>query len=108
MRERYKRFVCDYRHYHSVRLELRQAWFLNYVLPSMESWHNLKDQQLKELKVLYRYLLRKMQWARSKVPEEFLYLETSAISIDFILTGHQLNYLHTILSRGNNEFTKKI
>ena len=74
----------------------------------MESWHNLKDQQIKELKVLDQFLIRKFLGAHSKVPVEFLNLETFAIPIDFILTSCQLNDLHTILKRGDNEITKKI
>ena len=96
------------KHRTKVGFELRQAWFLNSVLLNMESWHNLKDHQLKELKVLDQYLLRKIVGAHSKVPVEFLYLETSAIPIDFILTSRRLNYLHTILKGGDNEITKKI
>ena len=87
------------KHRTKVVLELRQAWFLNSVLLNMESWHNLKDQQLKELKVIDQYLLRQILGAHSKVPVEFLYLESSGIPIDFILTSRRLNYLHTILSR---------
>ena len=96
------------KHRTKVGLELRQAWFLNSVLLNMESWHNVNDQQLKELKVLDQYLLRQILGSHSKVPVEFLFLETSAIPIDFILTSRRLNYLHTILSRGDNEITKKI
>ena len=96
------------KHRTKVGLELRQAWFLNTVLLNMESWHNVNDQQLKELKVLDQYLLRQIFGSHSKVPVEFLFLETSAIPIDFILTSRRLNYLHTILSRGDSEITKKI
>ena len=34
------------KHRTKVGLELRQAWFLNSILLNMESWHNLKDEQL--------------------------------------------------------------
>ena len=96
------------KHRTKVGLELRQAWFLNSILLNMESWHNLRDEQLKELMVLDQYLIRKIIGAHSKVPVELLFLETSAIPIDFILTSHRLNYLHTIGSMGDNELTKKI
>ena len=43
----------------------------------METWHNLKDKELNDLKKLDQYLLRKIIGAHSKVPVEFLYLETS-------------------------------
>ena len=60
-----------------IGLQLRQSWFLNSILLNMETWHNLKDNELNELKKLDQYLLRKMLRAHSKVPVQFLYLETS-------------------------------
>ena len=39
---------------------------------------------------------------------EFLYLETSATPIEFILKSRRINYLHTLLSRSDSELTKKI
>ena len=91
-----------------VGLELRQAWFLNSVLLNMETWHNLQEKDLKELKKLDQYLLRKIIGAHSKVPIEFLFLETGALPIDFILKSRRINYLHTILNRNKNELTHKI
>ena len=74
----------------------------------METWHNLQDQHLKELMILDHYLLRQIIGAHSKVPVEFLFLETSTIPIDIILKSRRLNYLHIILNRSDNEVTKQI
>ena len=57
---------------------------------------------------LDQYLIRKIVGAHSKVILEFLYLETSAIPLDFVLTSRRLKFLHTVLSRSDNELTKKI
>ena len=96
------------RHRTKVGLGLRQAWFLNSVLLNMETWHNLQDHQLKELKTLDNFLIQQIIGAHSKVPVELLFLETSAIPIDFVLTSRRLNYLHTILNRRDNGLTKNI
>ena len=74
------------KHRTKVGLELRQPWFLNSILLDMESWHNLKDEQLKKQIILYQLLIRKIIGAHSKVPIEFMILETSAIPFNFILT----------------------
>ena len=37
-----------------------------------------------------------------------LYLETSAIPINFILASRRINFLHNILSRPSHELTKRI
>ena len=91
-----------------VGLELRQSWFLNSTLLNMETWHNMKENDLNELKKLDQYLLRKIIGAHSKVPVELLYLETSTTPLDFILKSRRINYLHTILNRNDTELTKKI
>ena len=74
----------------------------------MEKWHNLQDHHLKKLKTLYNFLIQQIIGAHSKVPVELLFLETSAIPIDFVFTSRQLNYLHTILNTKDNELTKNI
>ena len=74
----------------------------------METWHNLKDSDTNVFIKLDQYLLRKILGAHSKVPLEFLYLETSAIPVDFVLASRRLNFLHTVLSRSDNEMTKRI
>ena len=91
-----------------VGLELRQAWFFNSILLNMETWHNLKDNDLKEINKLDNFLLRKIVGAHSKVPVEFLFLETAALPIDIILKSRRINYLHTILNRERDELTHKI
>ena len=43
-----------------VGLELRQSWFLNSILLNMETWHNIVDNNLKELKSLKIILSEKL------------------------------------------------
>ena len=73
----------------------------------METWHNVQDSDLQVFMKLDQYLIRQIVGSHSKVPIEFLYLETSAIPVDFILTSRRLNYLHTVLSRSDSEMTKR-
>ena len=91
-----------------VGLQLRQSWFLNSILLNMETWHNVQDSDLQIFMKLDQYLIRQIVGSQSKVPIEFLYLETSAIPVDFILTSRRLNYLHTVLSQSDSEMTKRI
>ena len=46
--------------------------------------------------------------AQGKVSSKMLYLETSKISIKYVISVRRLLYLHTILKRHDNEITKKI
>ena len=92
----------------NVGLQLRQSWFLNSLLLNMETWHNVQDSDLKVFMKLDQYLLRKIIGAQSKVPIEFLYLETSAIPVDFVLSSRRLNFLQTVLAQNDTEMTKRI
>jgi hypothetical protein len=89
-------------------LLLRQAWFVNAMLVNMEAWHNVLQKDTDVFVTLDHYLVRKIVCAHSKVPSEMLYLETSAIPINFILASRRINFLHNILSRPSRELTKRI
>ena len=46
--------------------------------------------------------MKQIVGSQSKVPIELLYLETSSISIEFILASLRLNYLHNVLPKNLN------
>jgi hypothetical protein len=57
---------------------------------------------------LDHYLMRKIIGAHSKVPLEMLYLETATIPIEYIIASRRINYLHTVVSRDNNELVRRV
>ena len=89
-----------------IGLHLRQAWFVNSVLLNMEVWHNVLKKDTDVFLNLDHYLMRIITGAHSKVPIEFLYLETAAIPIDYILASRRVNYLYNILNKEDNELVK--
>ena len=68
---------------------------------------NLKDNDLKEINKFDHFLLRKIVGAHSKVPVEFLFLETAGLPIDLILKNRRVNYLHTASNRDKSELRGK-
>ena len=44
----------------------------------------------------------------SKVPLEFLFLETGSLSVKDIISSRRMNYLRTLLRREDDELTKRI
>ena len=66
-----------------VGLQLRQSWFINSFHLNMETCHNAQGSDINVFKNIDQYLLQKILGAHSKVPLEFLFLETSAIHVDF-------------------------
>ena len=91
-----------------IGLELRQALFLNSVLYNCETWHGLKVTDIAEIKLIDNQLLRYICKAQAKTPQEFLFLETGAIPIDFIISSRRISYLYEILNRSDNELLKRV
>ena len=74
----------------------------------MEAWHNILKKDIEVFIKLDHYLLRHILGCHSKVPIEFLYLETSALPIEYILASPRLNYLHNVLSKKEEELVKRV
>ena len=91
-----------------IGLKLRQAMLLSGLLFNSEAWHDITDTEIKIFESVDEYLLRLLVGAHTKTPLEFLYLETGATPIRFILACRRLIYLQTILKRSNSELTKRI
>ena len=89
-------------------LKLHQAMFLNGVLYNSEAWHAVNKDDIKSLERVDECLLRSLLQSHSKAPLEFLYMETGSIPISHILSSRRMMYLRTILSREEEELTKRI
>ena len=79
-----------------IGLHLRQSWFINSMFVNVEVWHNVLKKDIDTLIDLDKYLMKKILDVHSKAPIEALYLETSAIPLNYILAGRRINYLHNI------------
>ena len=62
-------------------LLLRQAWFVNAMLVTMEAWHNMLIKNASVFTKVDHYLMKKIIGSHSKVPRELIYLETAALPI---------------------------
>ena len=85
-----------------------QLWFINSLFVNIEVWHNVLKKDIDSLVDLDKYLMKKILNVHSKAPIELLYLETSAIRLNFILAGRRINYLHNILIKDSNELVKRV
>ena len=91
-----------------IGLHLRQAMLLNAMLFNSEVWHALTEDEISMLERVDEHLLRLLVSGHSKTSKEFLYLESGAIPIRFIISSRRILFLHTILQRSNEELTKKV
>ena len=91
-----------------VGLMLREAMFLNGVLHSCEAWHGVGATQIAQLETVDHHLMRTILEANSKTPTEFLYLETGALPVKYVITSRRMNYLKHIHMLEEHELVKRI
>lgn len=91
-----------------IGLKLRQAMLINGILFNSEAWHSVSESELRLLEVVDEHLLRSLVKGQAKTPLEFIYLETGAIPIRFIISSRRLIFHQTILQREDKELTKRI
>ena len=70
-----------------IGLMLRQAWLLNGTLFNSETWHNITQRDIQQLEAADHHLLRSLFQCHSKIPLEFLFLESSSLPIKYILSA---------------------
>ena len=91
-----------------VGLMLRDAMFINGILTNSEAWHSISKQNIEDLEVRDRMLLRYIMGAHAKVQTEFLYLESGAKPLQHVITSRRLLYLQTILKRPQTELVRQV
>ena len=64
-----------------VGMMLRDAMFVNGILTNSEAWHSISKKNIEDLEVMDRSLLRYITGAHAKTQNEFLYLETGALTL---------------------------
>ena len=89
-------------------LQLRQAMFVNGVLFNSKVWHGLNSTDLAMLSVVDHQILRFIIGAHAKTATEFLYLETSALPLSFIVASIRMIYLQDILKRDQKELLRRV
>ena len=63
--------------------------FLNGVPYNSEVWHSLTKGDIFKLEVIDHQVMRAICYAHSKTPVEFLYLETSAKPLTYIISSRR-------------------
>ena len=91
-----------------IGLKLRQAMLVNGLLYNSEVWHSVSKDDTKKLEKIDEVLLRSLLGSHLKTPLEFLYLETGAVPISYIISMRRMIYLKTLMMREENELTKRI
>ena len=89
-------------------LRLREAMLINGILFNSEALHGVTNAQVASLEKIDLSLLRGILNASKGTPNYFLYLETGALPIHWILAQRRINYLSHIYKRSDEELIKKV
>ena len=81
---------------------------VNGLLYNSEVWHSVTKDDIKKLEKIDEVLLRSLLGSHLKTPLEFLYLETGAVPISYIISMRRMIYLKTLMMREEHELTKRI
>ena len=91
-----------------IGLKLRQALLINGLLYNSEVWHSVTKEDVKHLEKIDEVLLRSLLGSHIKTPLEFLYLETGAVPISYIISMRRMIYTKVVMMREEKELTKRI
>ena len=94
--------------YFHIALSLREAMFLNGILTNADVWYNFNKDDLEELEIVERLLLRRILSVPESTPNEALYLETGCIDIDTIIKGKRIHFLHYLIKEEGETMLYKI
>ena len=78
------------------------------ILYNSEAWHGVTKAHIKALEAIDEDLLCRFLRSHSKTPKEFLYLETGAVSIKWIIAQRRINFLKCILEKDSDELLLKV
>ena len=91
-----------------IGLALREAWFINGCLFNSEVWVNVAAQDVQKLEVIDNKILRHILGAHSKVPVEFLHLETGTLDVSSVMAVRRMCYLKTVLNKPETELIRRV
>ena len=96
------------RHKMDTAMKLREVMLINGILYNSEAWHGVTQKNIKTLQSIDEDFLRRIMKAHGKTPTEFLYLETGALPIQWIIAQRRINSLKCLFSKDSNELVRKV
>ena len=82
--------------------------FVNGVRCNSEVWQGLNTTDNAMLENVDRQFLKFISSAHTKTETEFLYLETSALPLKYIIASRRIMFLQNLLKRRDEELVKRV
>ena len=95
-------------HYFKVALMLRESIFINGITTNAEEWYGISTKQIGQLESVDNLLLRKILETPVSTPLEGIQLELGILSVGTTIKARRINFLHYLLSTGENEMIHKV
>ena len=95
------------KHYFKIAFLLRESTFLSSILTNSEIWYKLSREELEDLEVLDRTLLKRILSVPDSTPTSALYLETGCMSITTTIKARRINYLQYLVKLPKEEMLSK-
>ena len=93
--------------YFSIALSFREANFINGILTNSDVWYHLTKNDLEELEMVDRLLLRKILSVPETTCKEAPYLETGCLDLETVIKGKRIIYLHYLVKEDKNSMLNK-
>ena len=94
--------------YFEIAMMFRNSMLLDGILCSSELLYGITNEHIEMLEKCDRTYMRRVFDCPISTPIESYYLETSTLSIRFILIGRRLMYLWTILQKSDKELARQV
>ena len=96
------------KHKIEVAMKLREAMLINGLLYNSEAWHGVTKKHIESLEAIDQALLRNILNSHSKTPTEFLYLESGAVPIRWIIAQRRILFLKHIMRKHDQDLVKQV
>ena len=94
-------------HYLDIATTLRDSIFVNGFLWNLETWYDIKEQDLKQLEKIDKMLLKRILNVPVSTPSALLYLELGLVPLRYIIQARRLTFLRYILTRNEDDLLLK-
>ena len=94
--------------YFEIARTLREAEFINGILTNVEVWYGIKQNEINELEMVDKLLIRRIFGAPESACIESLYLELGVIPIGVIVKARRIIYLHYLIRLEEKQMLSKV
>ena len=104
------RELCQGQYEFTTAMIIRETMFLilSVMVLNAETWHEITKDNIEELELSDRTLLKRILEVPESTPNVSLYLEFGIVPVRFLIQAKRILFLHYLLNRPKEEMMKKV